>query len=164
MSLPDLDAEILLACKRISVGAPRRIGALVRIVGLMLEARGIVASLGETCGIQRLHGVDIDAELVGFSDKTTYLMPYSNPSGIGPGSAVFVQGNSSRVKLGRAMLGRVLDAHGTPIDGKGSLGATVDGPIYAASPNPLSRKLIDRLIAAEQAPAAQASSAQGVAA
>jgi flagellum-specific ATP synthase len=118
MSLPDLAAETVLACKRISVGAPRRIGALVRIVGLMLEARGIVASLGETCSIQSLHGEDIDAEVVGFSDKTTYLMPYSNPSGIGPGSAVFVQGNSSRVKLGRAMLGRVLDARCAPLDGK----------------------------------------------
>ena len=118
MMLPDIEVETSRACRRVSVGAPRRVGALVRIVGLMLEARGIVASLGETCSIESRHGEDIDAEVVGFSDKTTFLMPYASPSGIGPGSPVYVRGNSLRVKLGRAMLGRVLDARCRPLDGK----------------------------------------------
>ncbi len=118
MMLPDIEVETSRACRRVSVGAPRRVGALVRIVGLMLEARGIVASLGETCSIESRHGEDIDAEVVGFSDKTTFLMPYASPSGIGPGSPVYVRGNSLRVKLGCAMLGRVLDARCRPLDGK----------------------------------------------
>src|SRR5690606_24843273 len=42
------------------------------------------------------------------------------------------------------LLGRILDAHGEPIDGGGPVGAGVDMPIYAASPNPLTRNLIER--------------------
>ena len=124
---------------RVSVGEPRRVGALVRIVGLMLEARGIVASLGETCSIQSLHGNDLDAEVVGFSDKTTYLMPYTHPSGIGPGSPVHVRGNSGRVKIGRAMLGRVLDARCQPLDGKPAPLCDADQSLEGLPLNPMER-------------------------
>lgn len=118
MEFPDLAAEFDRDCARIKVGAPRRTGTLVRIVGLMLEARGIVASVGETCSIRTADGGMVEAEVVGFSDKTTFLMPYGHPTGIGPGSTVAVHGSSFKVKLGRAMLGRVLDARCAPLDGK----------------------------------------------
>ena len=139
MMLPDIEVETSRACRRVSVGAPRRVGALVRIVGLMLEARGIVASLGETCSIESRHGEDIDAEVVGFSDKTTFLMPYASPSGIGPGSPVYVRGNSLRVKLGRAMLGRVLDARCRPLDGKPAPLCDDDQSIDGIPLNPMER-------------------------
>ena len=118
MELPDLRNEIERDCARIVIGGPRRTGTLVRIVGLMLEARGIVASVGECCSIGMTGGGTVDAEVVGFSDKTTFLMPYGHPTGIGPGAAVVVRGSSFKVKLGRAMLGRVLDARCAPLDGK----------------------------------------------
>ena len=118
MAFPDLQAEVDRDCARLIVSAPRRTGTLVRIVGLMLEARGIVATVGETCSIRTADGGAVEAEVVGFSDKTTFLMPYGHPAGIGPGSAVVVQGGSFKVKLGRSMLGRVLDGRGAPLDGK----------------------------------------------
>ncbi|NBR28042.1 MAG: flagellum-specific ATP synthase FliI, partial [Betaproteobacteria bacterium] len=99
MEFPDLAAEFDRDCARIKVGAPRRTGTLVRIVGLMLEARGIVASVGETCSIRTADGGMVEAEVVGFSDKTTFLMPYGHPTGIGPGSTVAVHGSSFKVKL-----------------------------------------------------------------
>jgi flagellum-specific ATP synthase len=118
MAFPDLQAEVDRDCARLIVSAPRRTGTLVRIVGLMLEARGIVATVGETCNIRTADGGTVEAEVVGFSDKTTFLMPYGHPAGIGPGSAVVVQGGSFKVKLGRSMLGRVLDGRCAPLDGK----------------------------------------------
>ena len=48
------------------------------------------------------------------------------------------------MRAGDGLLGRILDAHGEPIDDKGPIGPSVEAPIYAPSPNPLSRKLIDR--------------------
>src|SRR3546814_14457797 len=57
---------------------------------------------------------------------------------------VHATGRQAAVRAGDGLLGRILDAHGEPIDGKGPIGDSVDAPIYAASPNPLDRRLIDR--------------------
>jgi flagellum-specific ATP synthase len=55
---------------------------------------------------------------VGFNDKTLYLMPFTDPIGVGPGDTVRVMSNSGQVRLGNELLGRVIDGRGVPIDGK----------------------------------------------
>src|SRR5690606_27563524 len=60
----------------------------------------------------------------------------------------YATGRQAAVRAGDGLLGRILDAHGDPIDGRGPVAvpggpAVADVPIYAASPNPLSRSLID---------------------
>jgi flagellum-specific ATP synthase len=146
MNLPNLESEIERDCERITVSAPRRTGTLTRIVGLMLEARGIIASVGETCGIKTVDGGLVEAEVVGFSDNTTFLMPYGHPAGIGPGSAVIVYGGCSKVKLGRAMLGRVFDARCAPLDGKPAPKYDDEQGLQGSSLNPMERGPIHEVL------------------
>lgn len=93
-------------------------GTLVRVVGLMLEARGLVAPLGALCRIEGLDHAAIDAEVVGFHDNTLYLMPFNEPSGVGPGARVRLISATAKARVGHAQLGRILDGLGQPLDGK----------------------------------------------
>ena len=77
-------------------------GTLVRLVGMTLEARGIMAPLGALCEIDSGRGARVSAEVVGFNDQTLFLMPFTEPVGIGPGATVRVVTNSSEAKLGSA--------------------------------------------------------------
>jgi flagellum-specific ATP synthase len=61
--------------------SPERSGTLVRLVGLTLEARGVIAPLGAVCEVAGLDGTRIEAEVVGFNDQTIYLMPFTEPTG-----------------------------------------------------------------------------------
>lgn len=97
---------------------PEKSGTLVRLVGLRLETRGIMAPLGALCEVRGQSGQRVEAEVVGFHDKTLFLMPYSEPVGIGPGAHVRVINHSARVRLGPALLGRIIDGRGHPLDGK----------------------------------------------
>jgi len=139
MAFPDMQAEFDRDCARLSVSAPRRTGTLVRIVGLMLEARGIIATVGESCSITTADGGVVEAEVVGFSGRTTFLMPFGHPAGIGPGSAVVALGSSFKVRLGRAMLGRVLDARCAPLDGKPAPLCEDEQGLQGLSLNPMER-------------------------
>ena len=100
---------------RIRAGSPERCGTLVRLVGLRLEARGIMAPVGACCEVVGQDGHRIEAEVVGFADKTIYLMPFSEPVGIGPGASVRVLSESGHALLGEELLGRVIDAQGEPL-------------------------------------------------
>ena len=61
---------------------------LVRVVGMTLEARGILAPVGALCRIESTNHESFDAEVVGFHDDILYLMPFTDPSGAGPGARV----------------------------------------------------------------------------
>ena len=78
-------------------------GTLVRLVGMTLEARGIMAPLGALCEIEGAQSHRVAAEVVGFNDQTLFLMPFTEPVGIGPGATVRVITNSSEAKLGPAL-------------------------------------------------------------
>ena len=66
-----------------------RSGKLVRVVGLTLEAKGILAPLGAHCQVENLdYGTLVDAEGVGFNDDILFLMPFADPGGLGPGARV----------------------------------------------------------------------------
>jgi len=64
------------------------------------------------------HGHRVEAEVVGFNDKILFLMPFTEPAGVGPGDMVRVISNSSLVSLGPELLGRVIDGRCQPLDGK----------------------------------------------
>jgi len=93
-------------------------GTLVRLVGMTLETRGIMAPLGACCEVVADNGCRVDAEVVGFHDKTLYLMPYNEPEGIGPGARVRVKHTRAIAELGPELLGRVIDGRGQPLDGR----------------------------------------------
>jgi flagellum-specific ATP synthase len=114
----DFSQEVEHTLPKLRAPEPQRSGTLVRLVGLTLETRGIMAPLGACCEVIGQGGHRVEAEVVGFNDKTLFLMPFSDPVGVGPGDTVRVMSNSGQVRLGNALLGRVLDGRGVPIDGK----------------------------------------------
>jgi len=114
----DFDAQVDLLMPQLRVQEPRKSGTLVRLVGLRMEARGIMAPLGACCEVSDPSGHRVEAEVVGFNDQTLYLMPFTEPQGIGPGASVRVVSHSASVCLGNDLLGRVIDGRGVPLDGK----------------------------------------------
>ncbi len=114
----DFAKEVQSSLPKLRTPEPQRSGTLVRLVGLTLETRGIMAPLGACCEVIGQGGHRVEAEVVGFNDKTLYLMPFTDPVGVGPGDTVRVMSNSGQVRLGNELLGRVIDGRGVPIDGK----------------------------------------------
>jgi flagellum-specific ATP synthase len=114
----DFAKEVQNSLPKLRAAEPQRSGTLVRLVGLTLETRGIMAPLGACCEVIGKEGHRVEAEVVGFNDKTLYLMPFTDPVGVGPGDRVRVMTNSGQVSLGNELLGRVIDGRGVPIDGK----------------------------------------------
>ena len=113
----DFAQEVQHSLAKLRVSEPRISGTLVRLVGLTLETRGIMAPLGACCEVLGKNGHRVEAEVVGFNDKTLYLMPFTDPVGVGPGDMVRVISNSAQVRLGDGLLGRVVDGRGQPLDG-----------------------------------------------
>jgi flagellum-specific ATP synthase len=114
----DFDSQVDILMPQLRVQEPRKSGTLVRLVGLRMEARGIMAPLGACCEVTDPSGHRVEAEVVGFNDQTLYLMPFTEPQGIGPGASVRVVSHSASVCLGNDLLGRVIDGRGVPLDGK----------------------------------------------
>jgi flagellum-specific ATP synthase len=114
----DFAEEVQGSLPKLRTPDPQRSGTLVRLVGLTLETRGIMAPLGACCEVIGQDGHRVEAEVVGFNDKTLYLMPFTDPVGVGPGDTVRIMSNSGQVRLGNELLGRVIDGRGVPIDGK----------------------------------------------
>lgn len=123
-------------------------GKITQVIGLVIEAQGPNVSLGELCYVcSRISNIEpIPAEVVGFRKGHVLLMPIGEMQGIGPGCEVISAQKMLKVKVGRQLLGRILDGLGNPIDGKGSLSATLEYPLNAAPPHPLSRPRIKKAL------------------
>jgi flagellum-specific ATP synthase len=114
----DFAQEVEQCIAHVRAPLPQRSGTLVRLVGLTLETRGVMAPLGACCEVVGKHGRRVEAEVVGFSDNVLFLMPLGEPAGVGPGDTVRVLSHTPLVQLGPELLGRVIDGRGMPLDGK----------------------------------------------
>ncbi|NUF49071.1 flagellar protein export ATPase FliI [Gilliamella sp. ESL0250] len=110
-----------------SLSLIRQYGRLVKASGLVLEAVGLKLPLGSNCLVERQTNGQtepVECEVVGFNDKTLYLMPFESTDGILLGARVYTkQYNLTHfshkvLPMGMALLGRVVDAMGKPLDGK----------------------------------------------
>lgn len=118
-------------------------GQVTQVIGLTIEAQGLMTKIGELCSIHLgQQALPITAEVVGFREDRVMLMPFSDLSGIQPGSRVTSRGRLFRVPVGYELLGRVLDGFGNPIDGLGPLGNSSSSPLQADPPSPLTRPRI----------------------
>jgi flagellum-specific ATP synthase len=116
-------------------------GKLVRGIGLTLEAVGCQMPVGSQCLIQTIEG-EIEAEVVGFAENVTYLMPTEAVKGIVPGSRVQPLNREQGLAVGMELLGRVVDGNGQPLDGLGPIKAEKRVPLTRPPINPLLRKPI----------------------
>ncbi|PCJ50671.1 MAG: flagellar protein export ATPase FliI [Gammaproteobacteria bacterium] len=114
-------------------------GKLVRMVGLTLEAVGVEAAIGTRCNISTQNGEYEKAEVVGFSGDSIYLMPAGEIYNISPGAKVIPTNQTASVQISDALLGRVIDGEGEPLDGKGPITDGVQTSIIGRPINPLQR-------------------------
>ncbi len=129
-----------------SVGAPVVEGVLTRMVGLTLEAVGCQAPIGASCDVVNPGGQRVETEVVGFSGDSLYLMPTTEVHGLVSNARVIPTRQSSDIRVGPELLGRVIDGGGRPLDGKGPLRARHKVPLQGREINPLERAPIREVL------------------
>lgn len=141
--MQELFQHIANTVERYSSG-PVNFGKVTSAVGLIIKAEGLDASLGQHYVIHVDDAHQIDAEVVGLNGRETLLMPMSGMEGLKAGQFVEPVHRPLTTAVGPALLGRVIDAHGQPLDGKGKIHYEDEYPIYAEPPSPLDRPIIDQ--------------------
>lgn len=116
-------------------------GVLKRLTGLTLEAVGLQEPIGARCHVMNADGQPIQAEVVGFSGDRVFLMPFGQLRGIVPNARVVPTKRGPSIPTGSALLGRVIDGEGQPLDGLGRLGCDYRAQTQAPI-NPLAREPI----------------------
>jgi flagellum-specific ATP synthase len=118
-------------------------GRVVQVIGLVIEAQGPAAMIGEVCRIYSgRNRPPLMAEVVGFRDNRVLLMPLGDMEGIKPGSEVVATRSTHHVAVGPELLGRVLDGLGNPMDELGPLRMQARYPVNSAPPDSLKRSRI----------------------
>ncbi len=118
------------------------IGRVSRVVGLLVESNGPQARIGEVCELRRADGSHVPVEVVGFRDGRLLTVPLGDTSGIRPGDRIVARGGVLSMPAGDALLGRVVDGLGEPIDGRGPLRVRGRALLKPPSLNPLARESI----------------------
>lgn len=123
----------------LALSMPVASGKLVRGVGLTLEAIGCKIPIGGRCRVQTMSG-KVEAEVVGFANDVTFLMPAESIKGIVPGSLVEPIAHDAGLAVGDGLLGRVVDGNGEPLDGLGPIRYEKRVTTQPPPINPLQRK------------------------
>jgi type III secretion protein N (ATPase) len=129
-------------------------GRVVQAGGTVLRATGLRARIGQQCRISEPgFGPDsrepLLAEVIGFAGAEVILAPYGPLQGVAVGAAVQAMAEEAQVPCGPALLGRVIDAFGAPMDGRPlDAGAGLQfTPLHAPAPSPLQRRGVDEPLA-----------------
>ena len=122
-------------------------GRVSKAVGMVIEATGIQAHVGELCELVTPGEAPLLAEVVGFHDRTAILTPMGSTTGLSALTEVVPTGRGHGCPVGAALLGRVLDALGEPLDGHGPLGPHERAPVHRNPVSPLARRPIDEPLA-----------------
>lgn len=115
-------------------------GHLSRVVGTVVEAEGFSGVVGQYCRIDTPEGWR-SAEILGFHGNRFTLMPLGGIEGMYPGALVTPGPRQTQMPVGGALLGRVVDARGRPLDGR-PLFVVERGPLRSPAPSPLRRQRI----------------------
>ncbi len=122
-------------------------GRVEKVVGLLVEISGIRgAAIGRELEIdvtEHSKTKQITLEVIGFRDGRLLAAPLGPTSGIAPGARVRMRTNEASAEIGDALLGRVIDAFGQPMDGIAPAKTTGRSPLHANPPQPFARRPID---------------------
>jgi flagellum-specific ATP synthase len=136
-------------------------GRLTRVAGLVMECVGLKLPLGSVCVVEQRNG-GVEAEVVGFAGERLFLMPVAELAGVSPGARVRPLAqrgprppvgrewhprrrnadNAKHLPVGDALLGRVLDGIGRPLDGLGPVPQDEVRSLMARPVNPIERAVI----------------------
>jgi flagellum-specific ATP synthase len=114
-------------------------GRVTNVIGLVVEGNGPGLPIGGVCSIERRDGAPLPAEVVGFRERRTLLMPLGDVGGIEPGNRIVVTCERPTFGAGQGLLGRVLDGLGAPLDGGRPIAVEREIALYGTPINPLAR-------------------------
>jgi flagellum-specific ATP synthase len=125
----------------------RVVGAVQGISGLTIEASDLALPLGSLCRIHSFGGRSSAAEVIGFQQERTLLMPLSSTAGVSRGDRIEKTSAAPRIWCSEQLLGRVINGFGQPIDGKAPLRLSESRRIDGRGIAPMDRKNIRKPIA-----------------
>ena len=121
----------------------RTCGKVTRVTGLIVESTSPGLSLGQICSIHPGNGrKPALAEVVGFRDSKALMIPLGDIRGVAPGSVVEPRDRPLTIRVGKGLLGRVIDGNGVPIDDRGPLRLDDEYPVMGDPINPMQRRRI----------------------
>jgi len=140
-----MSSDFLEKCKAVLENAdPIKVnGKVTDVTGLVIVSNGPNVALDEVCRVVDNTGREVcKSEVVGFKDGKVLSIALGEVHKISPACEIIASGESFSIPLGNALLGRVIDGLGNPIDGKGEIKYSSVRSIYREPPNPLTRKRI----------------------
>lgn len=143
MSLAE-HARTLLQGIDVTALGPRRVGRLAAFDGQTLEVTGFVQPIGSTARVIDAHGQATLAEVVGFRGDRAMLMGFEGDRAHLNGARVEPDGFGGSVGVGDGLLGRVIDALGNPLDGRGPISTSARWPLAGRPGNPLHRTRVTK--------------------
>ncbi len=114
-------------------------GHVLESVGQTIESAGPPVSVGECCEIEDHMGRAHRAEVIGFRGSNVLSMPIDSTAGIRYGDLVWAEGTKPEIEVGPALMGRVLNAMGAPIDAGRPPATATALPLDGAVRSPLNR-------------------------
>jgi flagellum-specific ATP synthase len=139
--------------RAVAAVAPERVGRVSAVVGLSVDVAGLDGAVGD---LVTVGGVDprcgasttpVLAEVVAVTPTVLRCMPLGRLDGLRVGLPARATGRPLTVPTGDALLGRVLDGLGRPVDGRGPLGSEVRVPVTGRAPDALTRARVDAPLA-----------------
>jgi type III secretion protein N (ATPase) len=120
-------------------------GRVIQVVGTIIKAVVPGVKIGELCTLKNPldNNWELLAECVGFSNQAALLTPLGEIQGVSSSTVVIPSGRVHMVPVSDALVGRVLNGLGDPIDGGPAIEPEAYYPVYADPPNPMTRKIID---------------------
>jgi len=117
-------------------------GRVTKVVDYLVESEGPFCSVGEGCAIITSDGQVHAGEIVGFRGRNVLSMPLERPIGIRYGDRIVTRGTQPAIRVGPALLGRVIDGTGKPLDSHGSYRAREYWTLRGHTRDPLERSMI----------------------
>ncbi len=120
-------------------------GLVHNVIGTLVEVAGVVAEVGAQLDV-KTNGRPLTLEVLGFKGGNLLTAPLGSILGVSPGARVRLKPHAASVAVGDALLGRVIDAFGLPLDGGPVPVLEASVPLHAPPPAPFTRRPIDEPI------------------
>lgn len=121
-------------------------GSVVQTVGQTVIAEGFPVPVGAVAQIERPGAEPVSVQTIGFRGNQTILSPYDSLTGIRNGSRIRLVCSQPKLKIGDALLGRVVDALGNPVDDGPNMVLPQRVPFINAAPSPHKRPRIEQVL------------------
>lgn len=122
-------------------------GRVVQVIGTIIKAVVPTVKIGEVCILRNpSENFEMRAEVIGFVKDAALMTPIGEMHGLSSATEVIPTGRMHMVPVGNALLGRVIDGLGHPLDleEKGPIESETFYPVFSESPDPMTRQLIEK--------------------